>query len=232
MRKIVKKEGNLIYGKFPQNTYKEHENEVFQKAVNDNVLPMSRYQKIRDEKPYTSKELWINYGAVACIFMVLGGSVVLNFKRSSGERGLASVVQSTEVEREIVQDLNLGRRELSSIGGKLQRQVDLEEREAFEYQAFQSYYVSFDIEGYVQEIQLKPEKKPVSVKDISVFIHDYQNFFPPYKSVIRESRYFDESKDLFVSRYLLEGDHRHVEAVFQTDSADMLVSVILENVKI
>ena len=235
MSKIVKKEGNLIYGNFPQNTCKEHENEVFQKAANDNVLSMHHPQKIRDEKPYTSKELWINYGAVACVFMVVGGSVIFNFKKSSGGRGLASVAQSAEykeVERGIVQDLNVGRRELSSIGGGPQGEAELEEREAFESQTFQSYHVSFDVEGYVQEIQLKPEKTPVYIRDVSVFIHDYQKFFPPYNSVIQKSRRFDKSKNLFVSYYLLEGDHQHVQAVFQTDPENMLISAVLEIVEI
>ena len=235
MSKIVKKEGNLIYGNFPQNNHKEHESEVFQKAANDNVLSMNSRQRIRDEKPYTAKELWINYGAVACVFMVVGGSVVFNFKRSSGGRGLASVVQSAEykeAETGIVQDLNVGRRELSSIGGEPQGKAQLEEREAFEYQTFQSYHVSFDIEGYIQEIQLKPEKTPIYIKDVSVFIHDYQKFFPPYKSVTKESHRFDESQNLFVSHYLLEGGHQSVQAVFQTDPENMLISAVLEIVEI
>ena len=229
MGKIVKKEGNLIYGKFPQNTKEEHENEVFQKAANDNVVSMKRHQKIRDEKPYTAKELWINYGAVACVLMVFGGSVVFNFKKSpfSGGRGLASGFQNKEVEREIIQDLNLGRRELSSIGEKSQGQMELEERETFEHKTFQSYHVSFDVEGYVQEIQLKPESTPIYIRDLSVFIHDYQKFFPPYQGLVKKSRHFDESQNLFVSHYLLKGGHRHIQAVFQTDSEDMLISLVL-----
>ena len=231
MGKIVKKEGNLIYGKFPQNTEEEHENEIFQKAVNDNVVSMKRHQKVRDEKPYTAKELWINYGAVACVLMVFGGSVVFNFKKSqiSEGRGLA---QNKEIEDEIVQDLKMGRREISSIGEKPQRQVELEEREAFEYQTFQSYYVSFDVEGYVQEIQLKPESTPVYMRDISVFIRDYQKFFPPYQGLVEKSRHFDESKNLFVSHYLLEGNRRHIQAVFQTDIEDKFISLVLEPVEI
>ena len=235
MGKIAKKEGNLIYGKFPQNNNEERENEVFQEAVNDNVVSMKRHQKIRDEKPYTAKELWINYGAVACVLMVFGGSVVFNFKKSpfaGGGRGLASAVQNKEFEGEIVQDLNLGRRELSSIGGKPQRQVELEEREAFELQTFQSYHVSFDVEGYIQEIQLKTESTPVYMRDISVFIHDYQQFFPPHQGLVEQSRHFDESQNLFVSHYLLEGSRRPVQAVFQTDPEDKFISLVLEPAEI
>lgn len=240
MDKTFKKEGNVLYpNQFFQRSKEQQEEVSFQKAGGGKVVPFdssknsAKTHRIRDEKPYTSKELWINYGAAACVLMIMGGAVMLNFEKEANEggRGLAfsEFESNRSAEGEFLEDLNQGRRELSSIGASPRRKASLEERENFQYNILDSYHISFGVEGYVSEAQLKPKRTPIYVESVPRFIEKYRSFFPSYNRLVERKFSGLNQKGFHYAAYRLAGTR--LQVLFQLNQNQHLVSFAVENLR-
>ena len=181
------------------------------------------------------REVWIGHGAVASVMLVFCGLLVVqNLKPANEEkgRGLASSPLSAEdvVERDpkaeskIIADFNDGRRDLSSVNA-----FSLEQREYFEHTLFNSYYVSFDGDHLLSEVQLRPEKTPIHIKDHKDFLQKNRLFFPQYSEIQDVKKHFDGDEGLHISVYRLTGAEGTSNVSFQTDEQGLLISIIVEN---
>ncbi|MDE0151084.1 MAG: hypothetical protein OXK80_01125 [Bdellovibrionales bacterium] len=236
---IKKKEGNLLIPKALYNGHwqtKSSQEREFKKAVGqDNVVFLPQHE---NQGPVQSqKEMWIGHGAVASVLVIFCGLLVIqnmeSLREVDGNRGLASDPFSTpdlveenqqDIDNDIVEDLNSGRRDLSSIND-----TSLEEREYFEHTVLNSYYVEFDSDDILTEVQLRPEKSPIYIKSHTDFIQNNRGFFPAYSQFQNVNQFFDEDEQLKTSVYRLSGSGESVDVSFQTDAQDMLISIIIEN---
>ena len=205
MKYIKKKKDNLLEGPWKKRT-------SFQVRASRDSEAYS---------PSSRKDQWMGYGAMASVMMVLCGALTfhLNQKEDSGSgRYLSSVEYAPEQDVKILEELNSGKRELSSIN-----ESSLEEKEHLEYTTLQNYYVSFDVQGFLSEIQLKPGKSPIHLKDPSSFVDKHKAFFPPYKSMSR----LKEKTESNTFVYVLQGSD-HLKLVFNLNDENQLVSFTLK----
>ena len=237
---IKKKEGNLLVPKALFNghwqTRSNAQETEAKHAVGDNNVVFLPHHENTPHSP-NQKEVWIGHGAVASVLVVFCGLLVIHNIRDVGDeggRGLASdplsVVEvmgnedQKNVDNDIVEDLNDGRRDLSSIN-----EISLEEKEYFEHTLLNSYYVSFDADDLLSEVQLRPEKNPIYIKEPTEFIQQNQVFFPGYSQIQNVKEYFDSDENLKISVYSMAGASNSSNVSFQTDEQGMLISIIVEN---
>ncbi len=236
---IKKKEGNLLVPKALFNGHwqtrsNEQEKEIKHAVGEDNVVFLPDHENTHNTQ--NRRDIWIGHGAVASVLIVFCGLFVVHNMKDIGEegdRGLASdPLSSVEIEEDgqraidnnIVADLNNGRRELSSIN-----EASLENREYFEHTLLNSYYVSFDADGVLSEVQLRPEKAPIYIKDHKEFIQKNGAFFPEHSQIQNMKEDFDLDEGLKAFIYRLTGPSNVSDVSFQTDEQGMLISVIIEN---
>ena len=236
---IKKKEGNLLIPKALFNGHwqtKNAQDKEFKQAVGqDNVVFLPQHENQHSSQ--NQKEVWIGHGAVASVLVVFCGLLIVQNMKGigdgEGDRGLASDPLSTpeiveegqqDIDNSIVADLNSGRRDLSSIN-----ETSLEEREYFEHTVLNSYYVAFDANDILSEVQLRPEKSPIYIKDHMEFIQNNRDFFPAYSQIQNVNESFDEDEQLKTFMYRMTGSSGVVDASFQTDEQGMLISIIVEN---
>ena len=240
MDKTFKKEGNVLYpNRFFQRPAQQEEKVSFQKAGNGQVIPFNgpKNPGVRDEGPYTSKELWINYGAAACVLMIISGAVVFNLEKEEIEvsRDLASISAPVEkdmlksFEEDILKDLGQGRRELSSIGVSPRKEVSLEEKERFQYEILGAYHVEFDFEGYISSAQLKPHQNPIYVESVFDFIQEHSSFFPNYQKLVKRRTPLLDSKEMEYVVYRMKGTR--LQASFQMDENQRLIAFAVETLE-
>ena len=236
---IKKKEGNLLIPKALFNghwqTKNSQDTELKQAVGQDNVAFLPQHEN--QSSSQNQKEIWIGHGAVASVLVVFCGLLIVqNMKgigEDEGDRGLASdplsipeIVEEgqQDIDNSIISDLNSGRRKLSSIND-----TSLEEKEYFEHTILNSYYVSFDSDDVLSEVQLRPEKSPIYIKDHIEFLQNNRDFFPSYSQIQNVNESFDEDENLKTSIYRMTSSSRAVDVSFQTDEQGMLISIILEN---
>lgn len=234
---IKKKEGNVLIPKALFNghwqTKNSQDKELKQAVGQDNVVFLPQHENQRSSQ--NQKEIWIGHGAVASVLVVFCGLLIVQNMEGIGEGGrdLASDPLSTpdiveenqqDIDNSVVSDLNSGRRSLSSIND-----VSLEEKEYFEYTVLNSYYVSFDANDVLSEVQLRPEKSPIYIKDHVKFIQSNRDFFPSYSQIQNETASFDEDENLKTSIYRMTGSSGVFGISFQTDEQGMLISIVVEN---
>lgn len=232
---IKKKEGNLIIPKALSNGHWQvREEKEFKNAVGqDNIAFLPHYDK-KDRHSHSQTDVWIGHGAVAGVIAVFCGLLIVH-NMKEGDRVLASdpndpsIVEvadekQKDIDNNIVENLNSGKRELSSIN-----EVSLEEKEYFEHTLLNSYYVSFDAEDLLSEVQLRPEKSPIYIKDHMEFIHKNSSFFPQYSQIQNISDTFDLDENLKISVYRMTGSSDVSSVNFRTDEQGMLISIIVEN---
>jgi len=234
---IKKREGNLLMPEALFNGHwqtKNSQDKELEPAVGqDNVVILPRYEDQRFSQ--NKKEVWIGHGVVASVLMVFCGLLILQNMEGieEGSRDLASDPFSTpdiieenqqDIDNSVVLDLNSGRRNLSSIND-----VSLEEKEYFEHTVLNSYYVSFDANDVLSEVQLRPEKSPIYIKDHVEFIQNNRDFFPSYSQIQNETASFDEDESVKTSIYRMTGSSEIFGVSFQTDEQGMLISIIVEN---
>ena len=231
MSYIKKKEGNLLV---PKALFNGHWQEQGTETIEGGEGNLAFFPHHRKNKPAYQKEIWMGYASLASVLMVFCGLLVVqNMKtEEEGSRGLASDPFSTpEMNEEkntddsIIEDLNSGRRDLSSVN-----EFSLEEREYFEHTVLNSYYVSFDAEDVLSEVQLRPEKIPIYIKDHKEFIQKNRDFFPEYSQIQDVKQSFDVDEKLKTSVYrMANGSSDSSRASFQTDEQGMLISILIEN---
>ena len=230
MKKIMKKEDNILWGRFPQKKEQVTEQEVTEKVSGDNVVSLKLPEPSRDHEPYTpytNKEVWIGGAAVACLILVFSGATVLNIqwdqKRYSSTRNLASANQKRDAD--LLESLKNGKRNLSSI----QSEASLLKKEKLRYQALKSYHVSFDLDGVVSEVELQAGKEPIRIDNFADFIREHSSVFPPFKDVVKYESYLESNENLQVSVYLLkEGDS---QVTVRMTSDGLLMSFLLEKIE-
>ena len=187
----------------------------------------------RDQKPYGPglREVWKEYTAAACLLLLLGAAVFISFQHGEPNRNLASDLELEEeqqkTQQKFLNDLSHGRRGLSSYNQYPLNESSLSQREDFEHDKLKDYYVSYDVNGYVSEIQLKPDADPIYIRKISSFLRRYRALFPPHKRIVPQSQHVDEEQGHQVELYSLIGAFSSLEA--RTDSENMLVSIAVES---
>ena len=225
---IKKKEGNLLVPKALFNGHWQQTEKEAMPQTEGNVVLLPHHKKTK-----TQKEMWMGHGAVASVLLVFCGLfMVQNMTETEEEsRGLASdplamMEEQNSQDDDIVADLNSGRRELSSVN-----ESSLEEKEYFEHTVLNSYYVSFSASGVVSEVQLRPEKTPIYIKDHREFIQNNRDFFPKYSHIrdVEESFNSDANVKTSVYRMSMLPSPEGVRVSFQTDEQDFLVSILVEN---
>ena len=171
------------------------------------------------------RDIWIGYSAAVCLLMVLSSATVINIKKDSNNRTLASLQDSPEVkkaEENILQDLKAGRRELSSVSDPF-----LVKKEQFEYDLLKDYKVSYDLQGWVSHIQLKPDHYPVYIEDVEQFVKDHHDFFPPIKALEKKEKQPNEGEPVYVFSYSFPEESMNI--VFRMNYEHKLVLMAVEN---
>lgn len=226
---IKKKEGNLLIPKALFNGHWQTAEKEPQPQIEGNLVFLPHHQNKTQKE--TQKEIWMGHGAAASVLLILCGLfMVQNMKETEeGSRGLASdplefMEEENSQDDHIVEDLNSGRRELSSLN-----ESSLEEKEYFEHTVLNSYYVSFSASGILSEAQLRPEKTPIYIKDHKEFIQIHRAFFPEYSQIQDVEESFDSDENLKTSVYRMILSSENVRVSFQTDGQDFLVSILVEN---
>lgn len=221
---IKKKEGNLLIPKALSNGHWQAQEQDIPLQTEGNVafLPYRKHS--------TQKEIWMGHGAVASVLMVFCGLFLIQNMKKTEEQGralasdpLLMMEEENSEDDFIVADLSSGRRDLNSIS-----EFSLEQKEYFEHTVLNSYYVSFSAKGKLSEVQLRPEKLPIHVKDHREFIQKNREFFPEYSQIqnVRESFSEEENLKTYVYRMTNSSSTAHVN--FHTDEQDFLISILVE----
>lgn len=229
MKKFInKKEDNVIYVK--KEVWETEKNvSLSREGSTGHVvhLPVNE----RDQKAYTpsAKDLLVNYGAVAGLLMVVSGVFYYNADQINTDEGRGLATHEIEINRQfqnkLVEDLNAQRRDLAAID-ETQPEIELEilsleKREDFEYGVLDSYHVDFNSNGWVQEIQLKAQKEPVFISNVSQWIQKHQLFFPKDLSYLGESS--ENLHQFFVFR------SNRIFYHFELNEDHQLISLIIED---
>ena len=226
---IKKKEGNLLVPKALFNGHWQTMEKEGNPQTEGNLAYLPHYKNKTQKE--TQKEIWMGHGAVASVLLIFCGLfMVQNMKETEeSSRGLASnpltvMEEENSQDDHIVEDLNSGRRELSSIN-----ESSLEEKEYFEHTVLNSYYVSFSASDVLSEVQLRPERTPIYIKDHREFIQNNREFFPEYSQIQNVKKSFDSDENLKTSVYRMIHSSKGVRVSFQTDEQDFLISILVEN---
>lgn len=211
--------------KHPESYSKQEEqSRQSQKIVRSQAVGTG-YASGPDENPRLppQRDIWIGYGAVACLLLILSGTTIMNLKNSEGNlnsRDLSSEeeAETQQMEEEILNDLKIGRRELSSVNGKT-----LLKKEQFEHEILKNYLIVFDHQGWVSEIQLKPENSPIYINDISQFIKENSDFFPPLRS------HPEELQDEMMKIYHFRNKSGKMIFAFRMNQENKLLSMVMES---
>ena len=191
MKKLIhKKEGNIIFpkGEIWKTDSKSVEIHSSLEGSTGNVVSISGVSE-RDRQSYTSmsvKDLIVNYGAVACLMVVMGGTFYFNQDQLGldDSRALAEYKERERKNRQfqgqLLEDLNIGKRDLSSIGDSrpsIQEDVLLERKADFK-EILKSYRVRFNSLEKVKSIQLRSRKEPLVLLDVQEWVKQHWLFFP------------------------------------------------------